>query len=55
MLSSTLMLEYLGFTEAARRLAAAVERVYAEGRCLTRDQGGNTSTTGFCNAVARCL
>jgi isocitrate/isopropylmalate dehydrogenase len=54
-LSATLMLEYLGFTKAARRLAAAVERVYAEGRCLTPDQGGNASTTDFCEAVARCL
>jgi isocitrate/isopropylmalate dehydrogenase len=54
-LSGTLMLEYLGFTEAARRLASAVERVYAEGRCLTRDQGGNASTTDFCEAVARSL
>lgn len=54
-LSATLMLDYLGFAEAARRLATAVDRVYAEGRCLTRDQGGNASTTDFCEAVERFL
>jgi isocitrate/isopropylmalate dehydrogenase len=54
-LSGTLMLEYLGFGEAARRLASAVDRVYAEGRCLTRDQGGDASTTDFCEAVERFL
>jgi isocitrate/isopropylmalate dehydrogenase len=54
-LSATLMLEYLGFVEAARRLETAVERVYAEGRRLTPDQGGSASTTEFCEAVARHL
>jgi isocitrate/isopropylmalate dehydrogenase len=54
-LAGTLMLDYLGFGEAARRLAMAVERVYAEGRCLTRDQGGSASTTDFCVAVERAL
>jgi 3-isopropylmalate dehydrogenase len=54
-LSGTLMLEYLGFTQAARRLAAAIDRVYAEGQYLTPDQGGNASTTDFCETVARCL
>ena len=54
-LSAALMLEYLDFKEAALRLAAAVERVYADGRCLTPDQGGNASTTGFCEAIASCL
>jgi isocitrate/isopropylmalate dehydrogenase len=54
-LSATLMLEYLGFVEAARRVETAVERVYAEGRCLTPDQGGSASTTEFCEAVAEHL
>jgi len=51
-LSAVMMLEYLGRAEAARRLEAAVERVYALGRSLTRDQGGGASTTEFCAAVA---
>jgi isocitrate/isopropylmalate dehydrogenase len=54
-LSAALMLEYLGFTEDAQRMATAVEHVYADGRCLTPDQGGNATTTEFCEAVSRCL
>jgi isocitrate/isopropylmalate dehydrogenase len=55
LLSAALMLEYLGFADSARALEDAVERVYAAGRCLTPDQGGASSTTDFCNAVAREL
>jgi isocitrate/isopropylmalate dehydrogenase len=55
LLSGALMLEYLGFEKAARRLAAAIERTYADGRALTPDQGGSASTTGFCDAVAARL
>jgi isocitrate/isopropylmalate dehydrogenase len=51
-LSATMMLEYLGFAAAARRLEAAVQRVYASGRTLTLDQGGRASTSDFCEAVA---
>jgi 3-isopropylmalate dehydrogenase len=54
-LSATMMLDYLGFTAAGRRLEAAVERVYAAGRVLTPDQGGHASTTEFCDAVAQEL
>ena len=54
-LSAALMLEYLGCAAAAHRLQAAVERVYADGRVLTPDQGGRASTTEFCDAVAREL
>jgi isocitrate/isopropylmalate dehydrogenase len=54
-LSATMMLDYLGFTDAARRLDAAVERVYADGRVLTPDQGGTASTAEFCHAVAEKL
>jgi isocitrate/isopropylmalate dehydrogenase len=55
LLSGALMLEYLGFEDAARRLAAALETTYADGRTLTLDQGGDASTTEFCNAVATRL
>jgi isocitrate/isopropylmalate dehydrogenase len=51
-LSATMMLEYLGFGAAARRLETAVERVYGAGRVLTPDQGGLATTTQFCDAVA---
>jgi isocitrate/isopropylmalate dehydrogenase len=51
LLAGGLMLEYLGFGEAACRLETAVYRVYREGKCLTHDQGGTSSTTRFCQAV----
>ncbi len=50
-LSAKWMLEYLGLTEAANRLENAVYKVYEEGKYLTLDQGGNSSTTLFCKAV----
>jgi isocitrate dehydrogenase (NAD+) len=45
------MLDSLGFDDAAQRLERAVYRVYAEGKQLTRDQGGTASTMDFCEAV----
>ncbi len=54
-LSAAMMLEYLGFDEAAGRIDTAVEEVYAEGKTLTPDQGGASSTTEFCAAVAERL
>ncbi len=55
LLSAGLMLEYLGQTAAAARLDQAIARVYAEGRALTPDQGGTSSTTAFCAAVQSYL
>ncbi len=55
LLSAGLMLEYLGQTAAAVRLDQAIARVYAEGRALTPDQGGTSSTTAFCAAVQSYL
>jgi len=54
-LSGAMMLEHLGFADAARALDAAVTRVYAERRVLTPDQGGTASTRVFCEAVAAQL
>ena len=50
-LSAGLMLEYLGMNTEATALVSAVEGVYREGKYLTYDQGGNTSTTDFAKAV----
>jgi len=55
LLSAVLMLAYLGQDEAAARLESAITRVYAEGRVLTPDQGGTSSTTAFCAAVQHYL
>jgi isocitrate/isopropylmalate dehydrogenase len=55
LLSAAMMLEHLGFNAAAARLGGALERVYAEGKTLTPDQGGSARTEEFCEAVAREL
>ncbi|MFP6629793.1 MAG: isocitrate/isopropylmalate family dehydrogenase, partial [Myxococcota bacterium] len=55
LLSAAMMLDYLGFGDAARCLTDALERIYAEGRVLTPDQGGTASTSAFCDEVARLL
>ena len=55
MLSATMMLDYLGFEAQAKQIEDAIARVYAEGVALTPDQGGEASTTAFCEAVGRAL
>ena len=55
LLSAAMMLDYLALSQAAGWLREAVRRVYAEGRVLTPDQGGDASTTAFCAAVAAAL
>jgi isocitrate/isopropylmalate dehydrogenase len=55
LLSAALMLDYLDMAPAGERIERALARVYAEGTCLTPDQGGRASTTEFCEAVARAL
>jgi len=55
LLSAVMMLEYIGYTDAAARLDRAISQVYAEGKTLTLDQGGSASTTAFCAAVRECL
>jgi isocitrate/isopropylmalate dehydrogenase len=55
LLSGALLLEYLGFADAARRLERALEATYADGQTLTPDQGGRASTETFCAAVEKRL
>ncbi len=55
MLSAAMMLDYLGLADEGARLAAAIYRVYEEGRVLTPDQGGTARTVEFCKAVAANL
>ncbi len=55
LLSASMMLGYLGFSEAARRLMVAIEQIYAERQVRTRDQGGTATTTEFCDALAEKL
>jgi isocitrate dehydrogenase (NAD+) len=51
-LSSALMLEHLGETDAARRVRTAVRSVLAEGATLTADLGGRSGTTEVAEAIA---
>jgi isocitrate dehydrogenase (NAD+) len=47
------MLRHIGEREAAERLDKAVKQIYAEGKSLTRDVGGQAGTTEFAEAVVR--
>ena len=54
-MSSAMMLNYLGETEAARRVSGALDKVYREGKHTTRDVGGTASTQEFTKAVIGAL
>lgn len=54
-LSAALMLEHLGFGDAANRLDAAVDGALAAGEDLTPDLGGDATTEAFAKAVRRRL
>jgi isocitrate dehydrogenase (NAD+) len=51
MLSAVQMLNHIGETDAGRRMHDAVLAVFAEGRSITRDLGGNAKTNQFARAV----
>ncbi len=53
--SGAMMLEHLGHPEAAAAVMAAIERVVAEGRVLTRDLGGQASTQELGAAIAAAI
>ncbi len=55
MLSSVMLLIHIGETEAANKLQNAVEAVYREGKHLTGDVGGSSSTEDFTDAVVRTI
>jgi isocitrate dehydrogenase (NAD+) len=53
--SAVLMLHHINETEAANKIQAAVEKIYAEGKATTRDVGGNVGTKTFTEAVIAAL
>src|SRR5277367_6513224 len=55
LMSSILMLDHLGERSAARRVEAALDKVYREGQHHTRDLGGTTGTAAFTDAVIAAL
>ena len=55
LMSSILMLDYLGERSAARRIETALETVYIQGKHTTKDVGGPAGTDEFTDAVIAAL
>lgn len=55
LLSGSMMLEHLGFSAEAERLDQGIRTLYAEGNVRTPDQGGDATTTAFCDALQSIL
>jgi len=55
LMSSILMLDYLGERSAARRIETALEKVYREGKHTTKDVGGTQGTKEFTEGVIAAL
>src|SRR5467141_2470236 len=55
LMSGIMMLDHLGERPAARRIEAALEHLYREGKHATRDLGGKATTQEFTDAVIAAL
>jgi isocitrate dehydrogenase (NAD+) len=55
LLSAIMMLGHLGERSAARRIEAALEKVYKEAKQTTQDVGGKAGTNEFTDAVVAAL
>jgi len=55
LLSAVLMLKHLNERERASRIQTALEKVFAEGKVLTRDLGGQASTLEFTESIIHAL
>jgi tartrate dehydrogenase/decarboxylase/D-malate dehydrogenase len=53
--SGAMMLDHLGFADAAKGIVSAIERVLASRSVLTPDVGGTASTKSVGEAVASAL
>jgi isocitrate dehydrogenase (NAD+) len=53
--SAVLMLRHLDENATADIIQAALEKVYAEGKTLTRDVGGTSGTKAFADAVIAAM
>jgi isocitrate dehydrogenase (NAD+) len=53
--SAVLMLHHINETETANNIQSAIEKVYAEGKTLTRDVGGTAGTKAFTEAIIAAL
>ncbi|ENK1244568.1 isocitrate/isopropylmalate dehydrogenase family protein [Clostridium botulinum] len=50
-LSGAMMLKYIGENEKAKKIENAIEKVFVDGKCLTEDLGGNSTTEQFTAAI----
>ncbi|MBL9038522.1 MAG: isocitrate dehydrogenase (NAD(+)) [Archangium sp.] len=55
LLSSVMMLDWLGHTKEARRVENALQSVYLAGKVRTKDLGGDSTTADFTRAVIDAL
>ena len=55
LMSGIMMLKHLGERPAAQRIESALEKVYREGKHVTRDLGGSATTNQFTDAVIAAL
>ena len=55
MLSAVMLLSHIGESNAAHTLQSAIEAVYREGKHLTGDAGGTSSTDEFTEAVLKAV
>jgi isocitrate dehydrogenase (NAD+) len=55
MLSAVMMLTHMSEPQAAHKLQSAVEAVYRDGKYLTGDVGGSSSTLEFADAVVKSI
>lgn len=53
--SAVLMLHHINEAETAERVQTALEKVYAEGKTLTKDVGGTSGTRAFADAVVAAM
>lgn len=53
--SAVMMLRYIGETKAADRIEESLREVFREGRIITADLGGNSSTSDFADEICKKL
>jgi isocitrate dehydrogenase (NAD+) len=53
--SAVLMLHHIHEKETAERIQAGLEKVYADGKVLTRDVGGTSGTKAFADALMAAM
>ena len=52
-MAASMMMDYLGESEAAVKIEKAITDVLAEGKVLTADLGGTATTSQIADAIAK--